>query len=175
MATPQPNYLIAEDADLKYAISELMKARLPNWGTSKENWLVEIRQANGVNDALNQETILRYLKTGGLKVLGLVVDADDIPQGRWQSIKSFCLRYNVQAPQACPSDGFILDCLTIDGGIQVRFGAWIMPDNRRDGMIESLCFDLIPAGNEKLMEHATNSVGTAKGMGAPFIARHDLK
>ena len=81
---------------------------------------------------------------------------------------------HLHLPEPCPANGFIIDSLIVEG-IHARFGAWIMPDNRRDGMVESLCFDLIPPGNEKLMDHATNCVGTAKAKGAPFIARHDIK
>ncbi len=168
MATPQPNYLIAEDSDLQYAIAELMKAHLKNWGTNKHDWIVEIKRADGVDDALNHETLFEYMKAGGLKVLGVVVDADDKLEERWRGIREFCNKCNAQAPQSCPVGGFIVNQIVGPGGIVAKFGAWIMPDNRHEGMIENFCFDLVPVGNNELLEHAASSVGKAKYLGAPF-------
>src|SRR6202521_3203767 len=171
MPLPQPNYLIAEDADLQYAIAELMKAHVPDWGTNERTWKVKIERARGVDDALNHDTIFEYMKAGGLKVLGIAIDADDKLRERWESIRSFCSKCNASAPLDCPSDGFIVDRLVGENGIEARFGAWLMPDNENDGMIENFCFRLVPSGNEQLLEHAASSVGKAKYLGAPFIPR----
>jgi hypothetical protein len=175
MATPQPNYLIAEDSDLQYAVAELMKAHVSDWGSSKRDWKVEIKIARGVDDALNHETLFEFMKAGGLRVLGIVVDADDKLKERWESIRAFCLKCTVQAPKACPSDGFIVDRLIGENGIEVKFGAWLMPDNNDGGMIENFCFGLIPGGNDQLLEHAASSIGKAKDLGAPFSPTANAK
>ena len=168
MSTPQPNYLITEDSDLLFAIAELMKAHVPDWGTTRRDWKVEIKKARGVDDALNHETLSEYMKAGGLKILGVVVDADDKPRERWASIQGFCRKCNVQAPDRCPPKGFILDGLVGESGVEARFGAWLMPDNQTDGMIENFCFGLIPGGNEQLIEYTGSAVDMAKSKGAPF-------
>lgn len=170
----QPNYLIAEDGDLQFAIAELMKAHVPNWGTGPLTWKVEIKRAHGVNDALNHETLFQYMKAGGLKVLGVAVDADNKPKERWQSIRDFCHKCGAEAPASCPRGGFIVDRI-IGEGVEVRFGAWLMPDNENDGMVETFCFGLVPSGNEGLLEHAASSVGKAKYLGAPFFPYQNAK
>src|SRR5438128_107370 len=139
MATPQPNYLIAEDSDLQYAIAELMKAHIPDWGTTEQDWKVKIERARGVDDALSHEVLFGYMKAGGIKVLGVAVDADDTPNEKWQGIREFCRKCKAKTPNACPNGGFIVDRLMGEGGIEIRFGAWLMPNNQSEGTIENFC------------------------------------
>jgi hypothetical protein len=175
MTAPQPNYLLAEDTDLQYAIIELMKAHLPNWGERERDWLVKVKRADGVDDALNHDTLFEQLKESGLKVLGVVIDADDNPKGRWQSIRDFCQKVQAQAPAQCPGEGFIVDQIKGPNGVVAKFGAWIMPDNKSEGMLEDFCFKLIPPGNEVLLVHAASAIARAKELAAPFIKPHERK
>lgn len=172
---PQENLLIVEDSDLKYAIAELMKAHVADWGTNERSWKVIIKNTDGVDDALDHETLFNYMKAGGLKVLGLTVDADDKAAARWQRIRNFCQKCGATAPDDCPNDGFIVDRIIGESGIEVKFGAWIMPNNIGRGMIEDFCYALIPDGNDALLEHAETVVSKAAEIGAPFIPQHRVK
>jgi hypothetical protein len=172
---PQENYLIVEDSDLQYAIVELMKAHLPRWGKDERDWLVKVKVARGVNDVLNHEGLFTELKESGLRVLGIAIDADDRPTERWRSISNFCHKAMAQVPDDCPAEGLIVERIVGENGIVARFGAWIMPNNQSEGMLEDFCRELVPAGNEQLLTHAAASVSEAKRIGAPFNPRHTEK
>ena len=66
-------------------------------------------------------------------------------------------------PEQIPVGG--LDVVHSDG---VRFGVWIMPDNRLTGMLEDFLVRLIPDDSSGLYELAASSVADAKRRGAPF-------
>ena len=95
-----------------------------------------------------------------------MLDADDKFASRWGSIKSFCSGHFPNAPKNIPEDGLI-----VDGPNGMRFGAWIMPNNKSEGMLETFCTTLVPAAAEPLWKHAETSFGQAKTLGAPC---HDV-
>jgi hypothetical protein len=103
--------------------------------------------------------------------LGVVVDADNKFQSRWDSIRNFCKTANLKGiPRIMPGKGLVL---TSDDGR--RFGVWIMPDNASQGMLETLCCRLIPASGRLLWEHAVASAANAKKIGAAFIDAHQQR
>ena len=73
-------------------------------------------------------------------------------------------------PSQIPSEGLILEH---DYG--VRFGVWIMPDNRLCGMLEDYLVSLVPDDQRDLLELARMSVAQAKAAGAPFREVHRTK
>ena len=175
MARIQQNYMVTEDSDLQFVVAELMKSHIKNWGKDKNDWLVQIKTAGGVDDTLNHEVLFQELKESGLKTLGIVVDADDSCQAKWEGIKEFCRKAKAPIPQACPPNGLIVDKIIGESGVEARFGVWIMPNNNSDGMLESFCHGMIPAGNEKLLEYAVGCIDKAKTLGAPYKTVHHNK
>lgn len=55
-----------------------------------------------------------------------------------------------------------------------KVGVWLMPDNVRAGMLESLLLGL-RAGNSALHDHARAVVARARELGAPFLETHREK
>ncbi len=82
------------------------------------------------------------LVAGGMvKVLGLVLDADDNPQGRWESIKFRLEKLGYEnLPCAPDADGTMIEKKE---GLP-RIGVWIMPDNQIPGRLEDFCAQLAP-------------------------------
>ncbi len=92
-------------------------------------------------------------------------------EGKWQRISQFCKGNGVGAvPNQCPEGGLI-----IDGIRKRRFGAWIMPNNSHNGMLENFCHDLVPSERIDTWNYAKRCVDEAKRLGAPFKNTHTSK
>ena len=80
------------------------------------------------------------LKQPDFKTLGVVIDADENIQNRWQSIRN-CLmneRYDT-LPEQPVAGGLI--CTYSN---KPNIGVWLMPDNQANGMLEDFVAYLIP-------------------------------
>ena len=81
------------------------------------------------------------LKSSNLAALGIVVDADQNLQGRWQSISDRLTKagYGTYLPKQPDPNGTI-----ISAPPKPRIGIWLMPDNQSSGMVEDFVARLIP-------------------------------
>ena len=158
------NLLIVEGQEDKRVIPELMKGNVIFGGEKKEEWIVEIKVCGGY-DKINTRYISTPLKTS--KALGLIVDADNDLNARWQSIRNACLPSIPNLPEKLPEDGLICDT-----PMGIKFGVWIMPDNQTTGMLETFLRYLIPDEGEELWEYAQAVTQEAKNKGAKFIDNH---
>lgn len=80
-----------------------------------------------------------YLKASDIESLGIVVDADDDPHGRWQQIRNVLVRHGYTVSPSSNPNGAI-----VGGGDTMRVGIWMMPDNISSGIIENFLSHLIP-------------------------------
>jgi hypothetical protein len=99
-----------------------------------------------------------------------VVDANGDVAARWDDVRTWCSSELADLPEQIPAGG--LDVVHADG---VRFGVWIMPDNRFTGMLEDFLVQLIPDDSRDLYEIATKCVAEAKRNRAPFRHVHERK
>jgi len=73
-------------------------------------------------------------------------------------------------PDEMPEEGLVLE---LDG---VRFGAWIMPDNKKSGMIETFAYQLINEDDKEIWTYAQEAALVAKNdKGASWKDRHKDK
>ncbi len=166
MAKIRNKILLVEGAEDQRVIPELIEANGINWGTSN-NPLVYIRDCGGYDNLADPDLISSELKASGLTKLGLIIDADEEPENRWQSLRNACLESIPNLPKDLPREGLIHD--TEEG---IKFGVWIMPDNQPQGMLETFLTYLIPDSNNSLWQLAQNVTQTAKEQGAPFKQTH---
>lgn len=123
-------YLLVEGKDDQHVVWALAERySLP------ENFLVI--DCGGIDPLLERMPV--QLKASGLKVLGIIVDADVNLLGRWQSLRSLLLPTFPHLPGVIPPTGLILN--NEDG---LRIGVWIMPDNGTEGLLEDFLRFLIP-------------------------------
>jgi hypothetical protein len=54
----------------------------------------------------------------------------------------------------------------------VRFGAWIMPDNKSGGMVETFCRCMVPTAAEPLWQFAETSFRESQNHGASWRDVH---
>lgn len=165
MARSNPNRLLVEGDEDKRVIPQFMENFLP-WGNERRTWPVEIESFNGYADLLKPGVIEAELKTSGLRALGVIVDANDDPAKRWRSIRDRAGKSFPGLPEEMPENGLV--AVNGDG---LRFGTWLMPDNKTKGMLETFLSTFIPASGEPLWELVKKYCAEAKNSGAPF---HDV-
>lgn len=163
---PKPKKLIVEGEQDKRVIPYLIEANGIEWGEKKETAIVDI-DTDGGDRFIDEITISTELKASGLTALGLIVDADDDLDARWNSIRNACSKSIANFPHKMSESGLIH--LTTTG---VKFGVWIMPDNKTQGMLETFLRYLIPNETESVWQHARESTQAAKNKGASFIDTH---
>ncbi|MHB1287440.1 MAG: DUF3226 domain-containing protein [Leptospirales bacterium] len=166
-----------EDEDTKGAVSGLMKHHI-EWGNSDNGWTVFIDKMGSCNEVLKKENLNLRFKQSGIANLGLIIDADSDFTSRWDTVKEICSHYGGNPPEAFPESGLILTLDSIrfqaltSAMTPVRFGVWIMPDNKSQGMIETFCHALVPDDAKPLWSFARDCVKGAQSQGAPFKDIH---
>jgi hypothetical protein len=140
------------------------------WPHDKSDAPVFINAVGSVDEILNTSYLSTKLKESGLETLGIMIDADDRPIQRWQSLCSLCKSIAPTIPRAMPQAGLIAECET-----GLRLGFWIMPDCSSTGMLENFLRHLVPTSPEALWEHAQASASHARILGAPYRDVHKDK
>lgn len=103
---------------------------------------ISIEPKDGINLLLDGLEVL--LLRGELQQLGIVVDADQNPESRWEQLKSRILGAGAATlPDKFPADGlhFILNRSTQP---DIKVGIWMMPDNQEKGYLEHFASQMIP-------------------------------
>jgi len=165
----KPKILIVEGDQDKRVIPELIEANGIVWGNTKEEAVVYI-DSHGGDQFIDEAIVSTELKASGRTALGLIVDADSDFDARWASIKNACSGSIADLPDQIPESGLIH--LTTTG---VKFGVWIMPDNKSQGMLETFLMYLIPDESEFVWQYAQEVTKEAKNRGASFIDSHHDK
>lgn len=143
-----------------------MEANGVDWGESASNAVVYIEDY-GSDGFINTDFISTELKASGLIALGMVVDADDNLDARWGSIRNACLKSIPDIPEYLPESGLIHTT-----GSGIKFGVWIMPDNKTQGMLETFLTYMIPTTSQLLWEYAKEVSQEASRKGASYIEAH---
>lgn len=77
------------------------------------------------------------LKASGMQAVGILADANEDIQARWQAIANRLSDAGVPPPDALDREGAI-----IQG--KPRVGVWLMPDNHNSGELEDFVVKLVP-------------------------------
>ena len=147
-----------------------MEANGVPWTKGKEPVNIE---AYGSDEFINNKKISTRLKASGLTHLGLIIDADENPKDRWQSIRNACLKVEAiqksidNFPEEMPESGIIINMIN-----NQKFGVWMMPDNENRGMLETFLAYMIKDESDPLWQYAQEVVTEAKTKGAKFIDEH---
>jgi hypothetical protein len=153
--------LYVEGKKDKLVIAELAEANGIPWSKDKEP--IFIKEVGGDAELVDADRIATRLSESGLQVIGLIVDADENPAARWQSLQSACAKSIPDMPTELPSTGLIH---TMASGINL--GIWMMPDNQLRGMLETFLADFIDGSTDAVWQYAQSVVLEAKVRGASF-------
>jgi hypothetical protein len=165
MAKIHPKKLLVEGEEDKRVIPEFIEANGIIWGDTKNTAIVHIKTAGGIQNLLDVDNIYNEINDSGLTHLGIIIDADEEPNNRWQSLYNACLPNIPNLPKNLPNEGLIH---TLESGI--KFGVWMMPDNQSRGMLETFLAYLVP--DNDLWKYTQSKVIEAKQQGATYKDNH---
>ena len=94
----------------------------------------------GIHNLLH--SIPLEIRVEGRVAVGILVDANDDVQSRWQAVTDRLRRAGIQLPASPAPRGTIVD---VDG--RPRVGVWLMPDNESPGELEGFFASMIPPGD----------------------------
>ena len=166
---PHPRVLLVEGDEDKRVIPEFMEKFIP-WGGREnfKNWPANIIPSDGVEELLKPGFIETVLKSPGLIALGVVVDADDNPTGRWRSVRERAIKQFPDIPVALPPDGLVV---ANESGL--RFGVWLMPNCFSTGMLETFLAMFVREQSEALWLFSEGTCRVAKSLhNAPYRDAH---
>lgn len=123
--------LLVEGRDDMHVVRHLSQANspMPTFG---------IRTKYGVSELLS--SIRGEILAEGRIAVGILVDANDKPQSRWEAVASRLQAAGVAPPATLTPGGTIINC-------RPRIGVWLMPDNGAPGELENFIANMIPSGD----------------------------
>jgi hypothetical protein len=161
MSDQHPKILFVEGKQDVFVIAELAEANQIPWPKRKPP--IHIQEVGGYDKLIDANRIATRLQVSGLQAIGMIVDADENPAARWQSLQSACAKSIPDMPTALPSTGLIH---RMQSGINL--GIWMMPDNQLRGMLETFLADFIDSSTDVVSQYAQSVVLEAKVRGASF-------
>ena len=164
----EPRVLLAEGKDEQFALPELLELGGIPWPEKAPP--VWLEQFDGVERLLVRSTLQAELNASGLEALALVVDANGNPAGRWQRIHALLTDGDEPLRPGFPDKPDPVGTIHELPG-QPRLGVWLMPDNLRAGMFETLLAQL-RAANVALDAHVLDALAVARTHGAPYRDVH---
>ncbi len=166
--------LLVEGEDDKRVVPYLIEANGIPWGETPAEAIVEVESYGGIEQILDEDAIATELKVNHLEVLGILIDANDDPGGRWRRLRRACLPSVEDMPETLPEEGLIHLC-TSGFAAGKKLGVWILPDNRMGGMLETFLAELVPARLEALWVWTAKLCNEARAKNAPFKDQHRAK
>jgi hypothetical protein len=144
--------LLVEGQDDQHVVWNVCKAR-----DVREDFKVEhpgSQEAAGGDGGAERllESIRWQMTRSDLERLAVVIDADDKgPEARWEAIRArLPASEDGEVPTKLPSHGAICEIPLPNTPRSVRFGAWIMPDNCSQGMLEDFVARMIREDDDML-------------------------
>ncbi len=173
MASPKnPNHLLVEGPDDKFAVVELMAHHI---GWPEHRVPVWIDSLNGVNNLLKSDILETRLTNPDIKRLGILLDADGTPSDRYGELRDALSSECPELPAFLPAEGFVSTVSVKTLGSPMRLGIWMMPNNESPGYLEDFLSTLIPGGAKPVWDHAQQSTRTARQVGATYKEAHTAK
>jgi hypothetical protein len=166
---PEKRLLVEGKFD-KYVIEELIKSS-SQATTNPEISPHPTKNISGPNDdeegisALLRALPVNIKNADSDDILGIVVDADLSERGRWQRIRDTLIKVGYQElPDTFP-DGLIVP----GNDVLPRFGLWIMPDNKEEGVIENFIRRIIHE-HDKLQPEIDSTLNSLRDNGLQLFS-----
>lgn len=126
-SSPPPRLLLVEGPDDKHVVAHLCR------GTELESRF-DIDDKGGKDPLL--AAIRNEVRVPGREALGILLDADNDVQSRWDAVTHALSRVDVAGPGVPDPSGTIIDN-------RPRIGIWLMPDNVSAGQVEEFFAGMI--------------------------------
>ena len=161
------NLLIVEGQDDKHSVIGLMQHHI-NWPDSRDKWPVYLEVGNSASEILKSAYLTTQMKGANVRAMGIMLDADDAPTGRYQSIRGTFVKMFPSLPLTMPSAGLVVN----NDEEGKRLGVWLMPDNSSEGCLETFLRYLVPNNADFVWRHAVDSVAEALALGSRCREAH---
>jgi len=149
-----------------FSVIGLMEHHL-RWPGNEEEWPVFIKLGFSAEGILKRGYLTAELKASHVETVGVMLDADERPSGRYQRIRELVSQLFPNLPTQMPGEGVI-----VGNEDQKRLGIWLMPDNLSEGDLETFLRYLVPDHSETIWTQAVESTRHARRLGAPCRERH---
>lgn len=136
------------------------------WALCEQHQIEEnfkINDCKGIDNLLKQLTL--QFKVSGMRTVGIIIDADDKLNHRWDAVRNKLLGMDFNVPENLPADGLIISNETHKAGV------WIMPNNQVNGMLEDFITFLIPE-KDHLMPIVYSTLDEIESKGLNLCATH---
>jgi len=155
--------LVVEGTHDKWAVQSLISKHVV-WPNSREesDWPVNIETppgTGGYTGVIKKGYLSSRIKN--YDTVGVIMDADDIVQGRYESLLAICHPFFPNLPKNPGKNGTIAS--NPEGK---RLGIWLMPDNESDGNLEIFLKFLVPESQKPVWDFAVKSFSDARALGA---------
>lgn len=170
---PHPRQLLVEGKDEQRVIPQFIEKCGIRWGerNERDQWPADIIEFDGIENLLRPGTIEAQLKSPGLAALGVLLDANSDPIGRWNRVRARAVGTFPTLPAALPPDGVVVR--NVDG---LRFGVWLMPDCSSPGMLETFLTLFVSDPTAGLWPFVVTHCRDAKALHqAPYTDAHQDK
>lgn len=131
-----PRIILVEGPDDRHVVSHIIRRSIPEINLDHEDIQIYDKEGyTGVRDSIDLE-----VDVSGREVLGILVDANANPTGRWQSVTSMLKKSNAELPGlpiSPEAGGTIIST-------KPKVGIWLMPDNISAGALEDFVAAMIP-------------------------------
>lgn len=161
--------LVVEGYDDLFSVVGLMRAHV-DWPQRPEECPVYMEIGKSAPEILEDGYLTTILKSREIQTLGVMLDADTKPSGRYERIRNLCSGFFPTLPEELPRDG-----LVSENDEHKWLGVWIMPDNSSEGCLETFLKYMVPNQSQSVWEHAIESVTAARAKGAPCRDGHTEK
>ena len=132
----QARVLLVEGQNDKHVVLQLVNRRFSGDNeTAPEFYIKDMEGVQPLLDVIGAEII-----APNRQAVGILVDADDDINARWEAVRNRLLEEGVSAPPRSNANGTVIHT---DG--KPRVGVWIMPDNETRGELEDFVERMIPA------------------------------
>ena len=98
-----PKKLLVEGREDMRVIPELAEAHGISWGETKDTAIIYIKPAGSIESLLDSDNIYNEINDSGLTHLGIIIDADEEHDNRWQCLYNACLQNIPKLPQNLPA------------------------------------------------------------------------
>ena len=88
------------------------------------------------------DSVYMEVTNGERTVLGIMLDANDHPEGRWQAVADRLHKAGIALPSFPQPEGVVIPGEPSTG--LPRVGVWVMPDNESLGELENFLAEMIP-------------------------------
>jgi hypothetical protein len=163
MTPPRDKILLVEGRDDREVVFQFC-----NHQGIDNRTLFAVKDKDGLESLLSD---LRVRLRTDVSVLGVLVDADTDPRGRWQQLASTVSALGYVLPDAPTEAGTLVPA---PGPNRPRLGLWMMPDNRVEGMLEDFLLRLTDEG-DSLIARAHAAVDDIPATERRFAATHRSK